>query len=49
MALRPANKSDNFHAHENASHIAIATSPASASAIRYAVMSLSPIKNKDAA
>ena len=41
MALRPADKSNNFRAQENPSHTAIATSPANASAIKYAVMSFS--------
>jgi hypothetical protein len=38
---RPADESNNFRAQDNPSHTAMATSPANASAIKYAVMSFS--------
>jgi hypothetical protein len=41
MALRRSDESNDFRAQDNPSHTAMTTSPANASAIKYAVMSFS--------
>jgi hypothetical protein len=46
MALRPADESNDFCAQDNPSHTAMTTSPANASAIKYAVMSFSRSESK---
>ena len=45
MALRAADELNDLGTHENPSHTAIATRPASASEIRYAVMPASLASN----